>query len=1150
MVASRVTDEFKHQGKGSRGQGLLVTRLTPPPQQSRLLSRPRIDTLLSTAADYPLTLVVAPAGSGKTTALAGFATRGGWPVAWCRMSADDDPALLLSHLIAAFAAIVPIQEERLRAEVVRIQAETSEATFPQATLDVLVNELAAVLDDETLLVLDDYHQADHHPALRALIERMISIQPAQLHLLLATRYEPELALLPTARVRGEVYQIGQTELAFTIEETQALFTLYERTPPIDTAELTAACRGWPLALQALAADPSIYPDLGDEESKEQGKKQEPPYPEDMRQDNAIAPLLASPVLPLLSRLSLLLDEYLSQQVLDEQPPELQQFLLQTSRLRWLDQGVCTAIAGLMPLMSQWVEVERRCLFLELSPRGYLAYQPLFRAFLERRAMKRFGEQRDLHLQAAAYYQEQGDQEGVIYHLLAVGEGTRAAEVLEQVARNWLEHGQTAALLTWLDRLPEEQRQRPILLEAMAAASHRLGQFERALQGYRQAELAFQKQGDQDGHVRSLRGQAEVYLDTVQPALAEALLKQVLKLLPKERYAERAEILRLQAENWANRGRADVAMLLETCASRLAREGQTSKTQGQTQPAPHAFPDPRLSVPSSASSISPRLLLRSGLLNESRHQLETLLGLEPTALPEQPVTTFVAHREPLLLLGLIYAMLGNGARALAMARRGLLESQQSGSQLTEAIAHMRVGHAYQVIASDTAIAGQHYHEALELAQATGVVRAKAEVFLGLTLLHGHSGDLGLAETFACEGLQIAEAAGDGWTAALIWLALGGAAVAAADPQGPTWLEKAQQRFIRGGDSYGQAVVALWLALWYLHTGDEAQMTNQVVKLLVLARSHGYEGLLTSLTLFGPRDMAMLVPLLLRGRTHPEHASYAQQLLRQAFPSIATDEAVEDYHPGYTLRIQMLGSFRVWRGKHEIQAREWQREKARQLFQLLLTYRGRWLQREQICAWLWPDSDLDAAERQFKVTLNALNTALEPRRPPRTAPFFIRRQGLAYSFAPSYGCWIDVDEFELRTASLLQTDLDFAIRSSQIAVQLYKGDYLAESLYDSWTLEERERLLARYLATATTLASRLATSGDTEQAVHLCEQVLRRDRCYEEAYQILMRAYARGGSRSQALRSYARCIQALQDDLGIEPLPETTRLYERIKRNEKP
>jgi DNA-binding SARP family transcriptional activator len=375
------------------------------------------------------------------------------------------------------------------------------------------------------------------------------------------------------------------------------------------------------------------------------------------------------------------------------------------------------------------------------------------------------------------------------------------------------------------------------------------------------------------------------------------------------------------------------------------------------------------------------------------------------------------------------------------------------------------------------------------------------------------------------------------------------VAAGDQRAADWLEQARLRFARGGDSYGIALTTLWRAISALRAGQIADADAEIRALLEAVATYGYVGVLVGPSLFGPRDMATLVPLLLRARALDGYAETARLLLRQGFPTIAGDDTVEDYHPGYTLRVQMLGTFRVWRGAQEIQAREWQREKARQLFQLLLTHRGHWVQREQICAWLWPDADLDAAERQFKVTLNALNAALEPSRPPRVAPFFVRRQGLAYSFAPSYGVWIDVDEFELRAAAAAASDdRDFARRNAQIAVGLYRGDYLAESLYDPWTTEERERLTARYLATTISYAERLSAEGDHAQAVQLCEQILRRDRCYEEAYQTLMRAHARAGSRSQALRSYARCVQSLTDEMAMEPLPETAALYEALKRNE--
>ncbi len=1105
-----------------------MTRLNPPSQQARLLMRPRVDTLLNQTTEYPLTLLVAPAGSGKTTALSGFALHSVDPVIWCRMTADDDPAALVRHLIAAFGRAGLLEDhEQLYAKIIHLSTM-------QEVLDVLVNELTSTFTQDTLLILDDYHQADQHPALRAIIERLIAIQPKLLHIVLSTRYRPELAALPTAYARGEMYTLEQSHLAFTVAETEALFRLYDYTFPASLDDLTMLTRGWPLLLQLLATHkPLCTP----EETEAAGESEElRSTVEPMEQPGS------DHLFVCLNTLWPVLNEYLTQQVYHAQPPELQDFLLRTAPLRTVDEPVCAALPDVRPLCNQRAEVERRNLFIEPVKHGQFHYQPLFHIFLDRMAHQHLPDWRAIHTQAVDYFRTQGDMDGVIYHLMEIGDDEQAATMMQHAADQWIKRGRGMALLHWLDRLPEVYQHWPALLEARAAAYRQVGRFEQALQVYSTAEAAFAAEENREGQSRTLRGRAEVYLDTVQPAPAEALLDQALAMLPEERRIERAEILLLQAENWANRGRADIAFQLETAARKLAQEEQQAHTDANEHPEAtvcHLNPMP---------SLSPRLLLRSGRLNESRQLLETELGMHPHHLPA-PRSTILAHREPLLLLALLNAMLGNGARALAMALRGLIEAQQRGSPLTEGIAHMRVGHAFQVISPlDEDSARRHYYAALDIVESFGVTRTKVEGLMGLALLYGQGGDLVQAEAVAQEGLQIAESAGDEWITAMIWLALGGAAVAAADERASAWLAEARGRFISGEDSYGQAVVALWLSLWHLRTGPAETMHQHVATLLELAKSHGYEGLLTAPTLSGPRDMAMLIPLLLCGRTMPDYAPFVQKLLRQAFPTIAADETVEEYHPGYTLRIQMLGSFRVWRGTHEIQAREWQREKARQLLQLLLTYRGQWLQREQICSWLWPDNDLDAAERQFKVTLNALNTALEPFRPPRTTPFFVRRQGLAYSFAPSYGCWIDVDEFELRTTNIPQSDPDFVLRNAQVAVNLYEGDYLAEALYDSWTLEERERLLARYLATATALGARLMEKGDLEQSISMCERVLRRDRCYEEAYQILMRAYALSGSRSQALRSYTRCVQALSDDLGIEPLPETTQLYEAIKRNE--
>jgi DNA-binding SARP family transcriptional activator len=1078
----------------------LLTRLAPPAQQTRLLRRQRVETRLAAALDYPLCVVVAPAGGGKTTALAALAAVGGWPAAWCRARRGDDPALFLRHLAAAFRPVATLDEARIEAALAR-------GGDPRAAVETLVNELAAALDDETLLVIDDYHLADERPELRQLVDHLISVQPMRLHLTLATRVEPALTAVETARLRGELLALGPDDLAFDLEEARALFAIAGHTAPRDLNALIEISRGWPLGIQAAIGAADWRAALG----------------------------LHGPSA---------LDGYLEQELFAELPAPLQRFLLHVAGLRWLDRSLCATLLDGEAPEPYLAELARRRLLLPVDGKAPRLL-PVFRAFLERRAARDLPAWVQLHRRAADYYRSQNDPDGVLHHLLCAGADEEAVAAVVQLAPSMLGAGQPESMLAWISRLPAAMREQPRLLELQAAALRQMGRYEEALKAEGAAERAYAAIGDLDGQVRALRGLAEVYLDTVQPAHATGLLKRALKLLPRERAAERASLLRLQAENWANRGRADVALILERTAQSIEEAGARRDAGGRpATSAPHSDEQAARSGP-----VPPRLLLRAGRLNEARQQLEAQLWAEAQE-GRQGIERVHAHREPLLLLALIYAMLGSGTRALAMARRGLAEAQQSGSRLTEAIAALRLGHAYQLVTTnDPAPALQHYVEGMRLIQAVGVARTRAEAFLGLTLLFGHAGDLARAESDAREGLQIAAAAGDEWTAALIFLALGGAAVAAGDSRALDWLEQARQRFARGGDTYGQAMVTLWRAIYALRANDGAAADAEIAALLDAVATHGYVGVLGGASLFGPRDMASIVPLLLRARGLPGHGELARALLRQGFPTIAADDTVEDYHPGYTLRVQMFGTFRVWRGAQEIQAREWQREKARQLFQFLLTQRGHWVQREQICAALWPEADLDAAERQFKVTLNALNAALEPNRPPRVAPFFIRRQGLAYSFAPSYGVWIDVDEFELRAAAAVASDdPEFARRNAQIAVQLYRGDYLAESLYDPWTIEERERLLARYLDVAVRYAERLSAEGDQAEAIQICEQVLRRDRCYEEAYQCLMRAHARAGSRSQALRSYTRCVHALQDELGMAPLPETNALYERLKRNE--
>ncbi|MDQ3928976.1 MAG: bacterial transcriptional activator domain-containing protein, partial [Chloroflexota bacterium] len=252
--------------------------------------------------------------------------------------------------------------------------------------------------------------------------------------------------------------------------------------------------------------------------------------------------------------------------------------------------------------------------------------------------------------------------------------------------------------------------------------------------------------------------------------------------------------------------------------------------------------------------------------------------------------------------------------------------------------------------------------------------------------------------------------------------------------------------------------------------------------------------------------------------------------------------------YRLRVHLLGTFRVFRGDVEVEPREWQRDKARQLFQLLLTQRGRWLQRDEVVERLWPNLSPEAALRDFKVALNALNKAIEPGHA-ADAPFaYIVRDGISYRIRPEADLWLDTEEFERRCQAghrLLELgETEEAATNLRAALELYAGNYLPDALYEDWASTERERLLSLFLRAADKLAGILVDSGRDDEALEVCARILTYDPCWERAYRSMMLAYAHRGERTLALRAYQRCRSTMSAELGIEPASATTDLYRRI------
>jgi two-component SAPR family response regulator len=248
----------------------------------------------------------------------------------------------------------------------------------------------------------------------------------------------------------------------------------------------------------------------------------------------------------------------------------------------------------------------------------------------------------------------------------------------------------------------------------------------------------------------------------------------------------------------------------------------------------------------------------------------------------------------------------------------------------------------------------------------------------------------------------------------------------------------------------------------------------------------------------------------------------------------------------LRVQTLGGFRVWCNSAEIATTAWGREKAIHLFQFFVTVRRQFVHKEQIIDRLWPEIELEKGDRDFKVALNAINKALEPHREAREESRFTQRYGLAYGLNFE-NVWLDAEVFEQLVATGNQARMDGALKQAidcyATAIYLYHGDYLPERRYEDWTSAERERLQLMALNTMTVLAGMLIEQAPLE-SLRLVQRVLSIDPVWEDAYRLQMRAFAMQRNRPMALKTYQKCVAVLDEEFGVEPLPETTELYQQI------
>ena len=1065
---------------------VLRTKLIPPPRNARTLARPRVSRLLKQALDFRLTILQAEAGYGKSTALAELAGEH-QPVIWYQVNEEDNDALVflsqLSHALQhSLPGITDLPIPFLNGW------DGTQGPLPwRGILDQIINSIADASASPALFILDDAHLLTENGELPQLLDRLIGLAPAHFHILLSGRPTITLPTLARWRAQGEVLILDQSVLTFNKPEIASLFGNHYgvelASEEIDS--LFTYTEGWAIGLQLIWQSIRTQSPLTLE------------FP--LRwQTNSLEALF----------------EMLAHEVFERQPADVREFLLVTATLRDLHPPVCDMLLGSagypsIDSSSMLAYLRRQDLFVVETAEGFLRYHHIFHDFL--RQQSPIEKRNEWNRIAAQYFLAHSDPESGIYHLLEAQAWDEVADVLDTYAATLLSAGRLDMLASYIDSLPSlSLHQHPILMFTLGELARMHSRFDEAQGWYKQAELTWRARGQQDGIARALRGQARVYLDTVNPSHAEHLLEEAIRLSDgfEDREAQ-VRLYELLAENKLNSGHVEEAERLRQRAEELRAEGPSN------------------------DQLWFRVLLRTGRLEEARRGLEELAETENLS----PVQTPRAHRETKLLLSLIYSFMGMSHHAYQAALDGTRRGDTLKSPFITAVGHMRQGHALNLnVNADedhgTQALGE-FEKTIEFSQTLDVPRLSVEANWGLCRTYGYHGDLQRAQTHAQQAIDIATDAGDEWIASLTRLTMGASFMLAARYEAAeSWLNRAMLGFEECSDPFGRSAARLWLSYGYFKQKKLERISQMLPDTLGICQQNGYSFFFTRPTLLGPHDSRVFVPLLLYARQKDWERGYIDRLLENM--------GLRDIeiHPGFRLRVQTLGSFRVWRGSEVIPSNGWRRDSARQLFQIFLTYRNAPLDRDQICEFLWPEADLATAHRNFKIALNTLYQVLEPERDPGSESAFIFRDGTTYALRPSADLWVDAEEF----LSLTRQAGDANVL--QKAVELYRGDYLPESLYEAWLAEERERLASTFLESGDRLTELLIAQEKYAEAIDLSQRVLARDKCWERAYRHLMLAYDRLGDRGQVGRTYQRCEQALRDELDVSPSPETQELYERL------
>ncbi len=1071
--------------------------MLPPRVGTELLKRPRLTDRLQSNLNAPVTLVAADAGCGKTTLIADFLKDNTRPSAWYQLDhTDADPMVFMNYVAEGIRSIQPDFGEALFPYL--SEANEDLLRFPERAADLLTNEILRSIEQPFILVLDDYHHIGADTLVHKIVDRMLQYSSEHLHLIITTRDLPPLAIM-RRRSQSAALVLNREDLLFTDDEVRELFrmTLGVELNDSQVAEYRTRTHGWITALQLVRQ-------LAEKES-------------------AGSPVKAIDLSDILQRSERDIFDYFAEEVFSREDEETRDLLMQLSLLDSLPLGQCSMLFPQMHCAAQLPALAQKNIFLTAAGDGKSTeeyrFHPLFRDFLQRRMRSEIGlpgvsAKRN---EIADKYLKNKQWELALPLLLDAENYEKAAEVLSQRGAEWLAAGAIVSLGAAIDRIPMAVlEQFPWSLLHRAEIARLQGETGRSTDLLHRAVDLFHAKGDALGEAEALHSLASLARRRSQAAKALELLEQAEKLVSRDS---------------------------ETYLKCLNTRGLC--------------------------------LIQEGSWSEAEQQFRVALELAENQANGQYIR-LIAHN-----LALAPGLRGDFGEAIRWFNRIFRDDQPNKQLPQEAIGHLNVArlHLYRGEMDKTE---QHLERSLELSQLFDLRSLLPEVLEAYGNFYREKGDDQHALEFyerasnayveagidparrelneerakfyiarndlakargLLEGL-IASRSKESNDRAVSTARLCLSRIDLLEGKTEGLLERVHELlsyFQTHNRYYDEAMASMLLAETYFAAGNTKEMINAVHRVMDLSARFDYEYWLKgeirrNRGIFENEDLLERLPPDLR------------EELGKA-PTTSTVQAgtvTENTEPITDLTINVLGHPEIFRDPARPFAPDaWTTRRSRDIFCYIAIAKNRRVPKDVLIEAFWRDEDLASIEKNFHPTISHIRKALNSRQQLKQN-FIVFRDG-SYQLNPEYSYRIDTEEFKTHIAAAQDAkkagDSAGLRRELEAAYALYRGD-LMEGLYDDWAEEQRHVYSEQHQRVLNALAKLSVNEKHWNDALKFAEEILAIDPYREDLHRLVMKVLA-AQSKPSAVKKHYRDMEAvLKSELGIQPAPETRKLFQEL------